>query len=70
MSARRDPRTVALATISGLSPDRICQAGIGRSFQITNLFPTLTIAENIRLAVQARHPQSFNAWAPARSPVL
>src|SRR5690606_31143063 len=32
-----------------------------------NLFPSLTIEENIRLAVQARHPQSFNAWTPARS---
>ena len=47
--------------ISGLPPDRICRAGIGRSFQITNLFPTLPIAENIRLAVQAR------ASAPVRS---
>ncbi|MBN9265133.1 MAG: ATP-binding cassette domain-containing protein [Hyphomicrobium sp.] len=64
-----DQGTVQLAgtNISGLRPDQICRAGIGRSFQITNLFPTLTIAENIRLAAQARHPQSFNAWTPARS---
>jgi ABC-type branched-subunit amino acid transport system permease subunit len=46
--------------ISGLPPDRICRAGIGRSFQITNLFPTLSIEENIRLAVQARHPRRFD----------
>ena len=64
-----DQGTVQLAgkNISGLRPDQICRAGIGRSFQITNLFPTLTIAENIRLAVQARHPQNFNAWTPASS---
>ena len=27
--------------------------GIGRSFQLTNIFPTLTVLENVRLAVQA-----------------
>jgi branched-chain amino acid transport system ATP-binding protein/branched-chain amino acid transport system permease protein len=53
--------------ISGLPPDQICRAGIGRSFQITNLFPTLPIEENIRLAVQARHPRRFDMWTSARS---
>ncbi|RWR27015.1 ATP-binding cassette domain-containing protein [Sinirhodobacter populi] len=42
--------------MSGHAPDRIANFGLGRSFQITNLFPDLTVAENIRLAVQARHP--------------
>jgi branched-chain amino acid transport system ATP-binding protein len=28
--------------------------GMGRAFQLTNLFPNLTVAENVRLAVQAR----------------
>jgi branched-chain amino acid transport system ATP-binding protein len=49
-------------TISGLDPDRIAQSGLARSFQITNLFPGLTVAENIRLAVQARHKERFNFW--------
>ena len=40
--------------VGGLSPGAITQAGIGRSFQITNLFPALTVAENVRLAVQSR----------------
>lgn len=30
------------------------QRGLGRAFQLTNLFPNLTVFENIRLAVQAR----------------
>jgi branched-chain amino acid transport system ATP-binding protein len=51
--------------IGGLSPEAITQAGIGRSFQITNLFPTLTVEENIRLAVQARHPHRMNVWRAA-----
>ena len=61
-SVRLDGRDIA-----GFSPEAITQAGIGRSFQITNLFPTLSVAENIRLAVQARHPQRLNVWRPASS---
>lgn len=53
--------------ISGLAPEHITQAGIGRSFQITNLFPDLSVEENIRLSIQARHPQRFNFWTRARA---
>ena len=48
--------------IHHLPPDRICQQGLARSFQITNLFKGLTIQENLRLSVQARHPARFNFW--------
>src|SRR6476646_7914597 len=41
--------------IACLRPEDITAAGVGRSFQITNLFPALTIEENLRLGVQARH---------------
>jgi branched-chain amino acid transport system ATP-binding protein len=41
--------------------------GIGRSFQLTNIFPTLTVLENVRLAVQARRGLGFNAWRSHRS---
>jgi branched-chain amino acid transport system ATP-binding protein len=54
-------------SIGGLSPEAITQAGIGRSFQITNLFPALTIEENVRLAVQARAPQALSLWTDALS---
>jgi branched-chain amino acid transport system ATP-binding protein len=49
-------------SIAGLRPERISAAGVGRSFQITNLFPSLTVAENVRLAVQARHRSRFAFW--------
>ncbi len=52
-------------TIAGLDPARICQAGLARSFQITNLFPDLSVEENIRLSAQARHASRFNAWRSA-----
>jgi branched-chain amino acid transport system ATP-binding protein len=64
-----DKGTVELAGkgIGGLSPEAITRAGIGRSFQITNLFPALTIEENVRLAVQARSPAALSAWTDALS---
>jgi branched-chain amino acid transport system ATP-binding protein len=34
--------------------------GMGRAFQLTNLFPNLTVAENVRLAVQARAGMGLN----------
>jgi len=51
--------------VTGFSPERITRAGIGRSFQITNLFPGLPIEENLRLAIQARHPARFGLWRDA-----
>jgi branched-chain amino acid transport system ATP-binding protein len=48
--------------IAGLPPHRICREGLARSFQITNLFRRLSIYENLRLSLQARHPARFNAW--------
>ncbi|HEV7873320.1 MAG TPA: branched-chain amino acid ABC transporter ATP-binding protein/permease [Enterovirga sp.] len=64
---RPDTGTVELQgrSIVGFSPEAITAAGIGRSFQITNLFPALTVEENIRLAVQARHPGRFDPWHPS-----
>ncbi len=53
--------------IAGHTPEQIAEAGIGRSFQITNLFPELSVGENIRLAVQARHPRRFDPFTNALS---
>lgn len=53
--------------IAGDTPEEIATAGIGRSFQITNLFPALSVGENIRLAVQARHPRRFDPITNALS---
>lgn len=40
--------------ISRLSVHQRCKKGIGRSFQVTSIFPELTVTENVRLACQAR----------------
>ena len=48
--------------VAGLPADQICQQGLARSFQITSIFKGLSIEENLRLSLQARHPGRFNAW--------
>ena len=53
-------------SMTGLSPERIAAAGMGRSFQITNLFPALSVRENIRLAIQARDKGKFSVLSKAR----
>jgi branched-chain amino acid transport system ATP-binding protein len=40
--------------ITGLSPDRISQRGIARSYQITNILPNASALENARIAAQSR----------------
>ena len=45
--------------ITHLPMHRTAHLGIGRSFQITNIFPNLTVLENIRLACQALGQDNF-----------
>ncbi|GGE21160.1 amino acid/amide ABC transporter ATP-binding protein 1, HAAT family [Gemmobacter megaterium] len=42
-------------------------AGIGRAFQLTNLFPALTVLENVRLVVQARRGAGLSLLTMAAS---
>jgi branched-chain amino acid transport system ATP-binding protein len=48
--------------VSSLGAPARAQAGLGRAFQLTNLFPNLTVRENVRLAVQARAGAGLNLW--------
>ena len=48
--------------LSGLSASARTRAGLGRAFQLTNLFPNLTVLENVRLAVQAKAGAGLNLW--------
>jgi branched-chain amino acid transport system ATP-binding protein len=48
--------------ITDLPAYRSVHLGIGRSFQITNIFPNLSVLENIRLAAQAVGNDSFKFW--------
>jgi branched-chain amino acid transport system ATP-binding protein len=46
--------------LTGKPIHRMIHLGIGRSFQITNIFPNLTVHENIRLASQAMEDNNFH----------
>lgn len=48
--------------ITDLPAHQTVHLGIGRSFQITNIFPNLTVFENIRLAAQAVGNDNFKFW--------
>lgn len=47
-----------------MAPSTRAKHGIGRAFQLTNLFPKLTVLENIRLAVQAQSGDGRRFFAP------
>jgi branched-chain amino acid transport system ATP-binding protein len=49
--------------ITDLSPPFRTRLGIGRSFQITNVFPNLTVLENVRLAVQSQAGVRFDLFS-------
>ncbi|MDH4135415.1 MAG: ABC transporter ATP-binding protein [Anaerolineae bacterium] len=53
--------------ITELPPYKICKRGIGRSFQIVNIFHRLTVFENVQVAVLSHKRQSSNLFSPARS---
>jgi branched-chain amino acid transport system ATP-binding protein len=48
--------------ITHLSPALRTKLGIGRSFQLTNVFLSLTVLENVRLAIQSQRNIGFNFW--------
>jgi branched-chain amino acid transport system ATP-binding protein len=48
--------------ITGQPPARIARAGMVRSFQISAVFPHLTVLENVRLALQRKLGASFHFW--------
>ncbi len=53
--------------LSKMSPSTRARHGIGRAFQLTNLFPQLTVLENIRLAVQAHSGDGWRLIKPVAS---
>ncbi|MEE8110449.1 MAG: ABC transporter ATP-binding protein [bacterium] len=48
--------------ITSLTSHQISHLGVGRSFQITNIFPELTVFENVRVSAQSRKT-TYNWWS-------
>jgi branched-chain amino acid transport system ATP-binding protein len=52
--------------IAGLPAHRTFKKGISRSFQVVNIFPRLTVMENVRLAVLSQQERTLNIFTPSR----
>jgi branched-chain amino acid transport system ATP-binding protein len=53
--------------ITRMPPHKICRLGMGRSFQRTNIFPRLTVFQNIQAAVLVHRGESLNFFKPVDS---
>jgi branched-chain amino acid transport system ATP-binding protein len=53
--------------ITGYSAPRRTRLGLGRAFQLTNLFPNLSALENVRLAVQVRSGKGLDLFSRAQT---
>lgn len=53
--------------ISRLGVAERCRRGLGRAFQLTNLFPSLSVLENVRLVIQSRQHKGFGFFSMADS---
>jgi branched-chain amino acid transport system ATP-binding protein len=64
-----DSGSVVLAgtELIGLRPDRIWRLGVGRTFQIAETFASLTVVENVQLALLSHAGRVFRAWRSART---
>jgi branched-chain amino acid transport system ATP-binding protein len=50
--------------ITGMAPDKVARMGLVRSFQISAVFPHLTVLDNIRVALQRPNHLSTQFWRP------
>lgn len=53
--------------ITNLPPYKITKKGIARSFQLLNIFPRLTVFQNVQVAVLSQHDRSLNLYHPAQN---
>jgi branched-chain amino acid transport system ATP-binding protein len=51
--------------ITGMAPFRRSQRGLGRTFQVSSVFPLLPVIENVRLAAEARLGGTLRIWRRA-----
>ena len=53
--------------ITGIAPHDLCRMGMGRSFQRTNIFPRLTVYQNIQAAFLCHRGRGWNLFTPVES---
>jgi branched-chain amino acid transport system ATP-binding protein len=52
--------------VTGMAPASVARLGLVRSFQISSVFPHLSVLENVRIALQRTRGGSFDFWRPSR----
>jgi branched-chain amino acid transport system ATP-binding protein len=50
--------------VTGIAPHDLCRIGMGRSFQRTNIFPKLTVYENVQAAFVSHRGRGWSLFAP------
>src|SRR4051812_49710845 len=53
------------AKINGLKPREIWRAGVGRTFQVAATFNSMTVVENVQMALISHAGQVYRLWQPA-----
>jgi len=56
--------TVMGQETTGRKPREVWRLGVGRTFQITATYPTMTVRENIQVALVSYHRRLFDFWTP------
>jgi branched-chain amino acid transport system ATP-binding protein len=51
--------------IAGLTPRQVWRRGVGRTFQITQTFGSMSVLENVQMALLSHHRRLGNLWRPA-----
>jgi len=52
-------------SILGLSPRRVWRKGVGRTFQITATYASMTVRENVQMALISHYRKTWDIWRPA-----
>lgn len=51
--------------ITGRAPYKVCRRGMSRSFQVVNVFPRLSVFENVQVSVLSQQKKTWNLFTPS-----
>jgi branched-chain amino acid transport system ATP-binding protein len=54
------------ASLAGLAPHRVWRLGVGRTFQVTATFGSMSVRENVQTALLSHHNRNYSLWSRAR----
>ena len=54
------------ASLAGLAPHRIWRLGVGRTFQVTATFGSMSVRENVQTALLSHHKRNYSPWSRAQ----